>query len=57
MEPVSQNVRLVRRAYWLIRLRWLAIAGVVMAIFLADRLVACPVSRLAREALNEFKAA
>ncbi len=26
-------------------------------IFLADRLVACPVSRLAREALNEFKAA
>ena len=38
MEPVPQNVRLVRRAYWLIRLRWIAIAGVVMAVFLAGRL-------------------
>lgn len=39
MEPVPQNVRLVRRAYWLIRLRWLAIIGVVTAVFLADRFV------------------
>jgi len=38
MEPVPQNVRLVRRAYWLIRLRWIAIAGVVMAVFFAGRL-------------------
>lgn len=38
MEPVPQNVRLVRRAYWLIKLRWIAITGVLMAIFLAGKL-------------------
>ena len=44
MEPVPQNVRLVRRAFWLMRLRWLAIAGVVAAVFLADRLVEIPLA-------------
>lgn len=44
MEPVPQNVRLVRRAYWLIRLRWLAIAGVVMAVFFADSIIKIPLA-------------
>jgi len=35
MEPLPQNVRLVRQTYWFIRLRWLAIAGAVAAVFLA----------------------
>jgi signal transduction histidine kinase len=38
MEPVPQNVRLVKRTYWFIRLRWIAIAGVVTATFLAGKL-------------------
>ena len=28
MEPVSENIRLLKRAYWLIKLRWIAIAFV-----------------------------
>ena len=36
MEPVPQHIRLVRRAFWLMRLRWIAIAGVVMAVLLTD---------------------
>ncbi len=44
MEPVPQNVRLVRRAYWLMRLRWIAIAGVVMAVFFADSLMNIPLA-------------
>lgn len=35
MEPLPRNARLARRAYWLIRLRWIAIAGVVVATFAA----------------------
>ncbi len=30
MEPVPQNTRLVQRAYWLIRLRWIAIVSVAV---------------------------
>lgn len=44
MEPVPQNVRLVRRAYWLMRLRWIAIVGVIMAVFFADRFVKIPLA-------------
>lgn len=44
MEPVPQNVRLVSRAYWLMRLRWIAIAGVVMAVFVAESLVKIPLA-------------
>lgn len=36
MEPVPQNIRLVRHAYWLIKLRWIAIVGVAMAVFFAS---------------------
>jgi signal transduction histidine kinase len=46
MEPVPQNVRLVRRAYWLIRLRWIAIAGVVMAVFLTETLINVPLAAI-----------
>jgi signal transduction histidine kinase len=35
MELAPQNIRLVKRAYWLIKLRWIAIAGVGLAAFLA----------------------
>jgi signal transduction histidine kinase len=33
MEPLAQNIRLVKRAYWLIRLRWMATVFVVLATF------------------------
>ena len=36
MEPVPQNIRLARHAYWLIKLRWVAIVGVVTAIIIAS---------------------
>ncbi|MHC4693696.1 MAG: sensor histidine kinase [Planctomycetota bacterium] len=36
MDPAPQNIRLVERAYWLIKLRWIAVAGVGLATFLAD---------------------
>ena len=35
MKNVSHNARLVRRAYWLIRLRWIAIAGTCITTFVA----------------------
>ncbi len=39
MEPIPQNARLVRRAYWLIRIRWIAIIGVILATFVANRIL------------------
>jgi signal transduction histidine kinase len=33
MEPVSENTRLVERTYWLIRLRWIAVVCVLLAIY------------------------
>ena len=44
MEPVPQNVRLVLRAYWLIRLRWLAIAGVIATVFIAHSIAKIPLA-------------
>ncbi|MDH4202818.1 MAG: HAMP domain-containing histidine kinase [Phycisphaerae bacterium] len=38
MEPLPQDVRLVKRAFWLIRLRWVAIAGLCVTTFIADRI-------------------
>lgn len=35
MDPAPHNIRLIERAYWLIKLRWIAIAGVVLATFMA----------------------
>lgn len=39
MEPLPQDIRLVRRAFWLIRLRWVAICGLCLTTFLADRIL------------------
>ena len=47
MEPLPQNARLVRRAYWLIRIRWIAIIGVILATFVANRILHIPVNQIA----------
>ncbi|MHC4762172.1 MAG: sensor histidine kinase [Planctomycetota bacterium] len=39
MKAVSHNARLVRRAYWLIKLRWIAIAGTYFVIFIAENVL------------------
>ncbi|MCD6392056.1 MAG: HAMP domain-containing histidine kinase [Planctomycetes bacterium] len=44
MEPIPRNARLVRRAYWLIRIRWIAIIGVILATFVAGRVLVLQVS-------------
>lgn len=38
MEALPKDARLARRAYWLIRLRWIAIVGVVIATFGASNI-------------------
>ncbi|MHC4844016.1 MAG: hypothetical protein ACYTEE_09470, partial [Planctomycetota bacterium] len=38
MEPLSENVRLIRRAYWLIRLRWIATLSVAAGTFISSRI-------------------
>lgn len=38
MDPLPQDVRLVRRAFWLIRLRWVAVMGLCITTFMADQL-------------------
>jgi signal transduction histidine kinase len=39
MEDILQSKNLVERSYWLIRLRWMAIAGLAAATFVAGRLL------------------
>jgi len=39
MEQDPQNTRLIKRAYWLIKLRWTAIAGVCLATFFAHNIM------------------
>ncbi len=39
MEPAVQSTRLIKRAYWLIKLRWAAIAGTCLVIFIADNIL------------------
>jgi len=39
MKAVSHNDRLARQAYWLIKLRWIAIAGTCIAIFIAGNIL------------------
>jgi signal transduction histidine kinase len=48
METLLQTTSLVKRAYWLVRLRWIAIAGLVIAVFVATEIliVKLPVSKL-----------
>ena len=40
MEPVPENIRLLRGAYWLIKLRWIAIVYVVVGTYVADNILA-----------------
>ncbi len=47
MEPLPQNARLVRRAYWLIRIRWIAIIGVILATFVASSRLHISVNEIA----------
>jgi signal transduction histidine kinase len=37
MSPLALNAKLVRQAYWLIRLRWIAVVGVCFAVFGASK--------------------
>jgi signal transduction histidine kinase len=48
MENILQSKNLVQRAYWLIRLRWMAIAGMAIATFVAKEVlnVSLPVHQL-----------
>jgi signal transduction histidine kinase len=48
MENILQSENLVHRAYWLIRLRWMAIAGLAIATFTANEIlkVALPLRQL-----------
>lgn len=39
MEQDNKNTRLIKRAYWLIKLRWMAIAGICMATFFARNIM------------------
>jgi two-component system phosphate regulon sensor histidine kinase PhoR len=47
MEPVAQNVRLVQRAYWLIKLRWIAIVCVGIGIYFSSDVLAIELQVLA----------
>ncbi len=40
MEPVSQNTRLVKRTYWLIRLRWIAAVCVFVGTYIFSNVLA-----------------
>jgi len=39
METFLQTTNLVKRAYWLVRLRWIATAGLVIAVFFASEVL------------------
>ncbi|NQT02394.1 MAG: HAMP domain-containing histidine kinase [Planctomycetes bacterium] len=39
MEPVSENIRLLKRAYWLIKLRWVAIVFVCAATYVSSNIL------------------
>ncbi len=47
MKPETQNVRLVKRAYWLITLRWIAIICVGISTYVSSRVLAAEVQELA----------
>jgi signal transduction histidine kinase len=46
MEQNKQDSRLIRQTYWLIKLRWLAIAGICAATFFACNIMDVPVKDL-----------
>lgn len=43
MAHLNPHLGLIERLYWLIRLRWIAVAGVVLTVFFTDRLLNIPV--------------
>lgn len=47
MKPAPQNARLVKRAYWLIKLRWIAIACVVVGTYVCRKVLAIEMQNLA----------
>jgi PAS domain S-box-containing protein len=47
MEPETQNARLVQRAYWLIKLRWIAIACVGIGAYISGSVLAIEIRSLA----------
>jgi PAS domain S-box-containing protein len=47
MEPLTQHVRLVKRAYWLINLRWIAIVCVGIGTYFSSSVLAIEVQDLA----------
>ena len=57
MEPLPRDARLAKRAHWLIRVRWIAIAGVVAATFISYRLMHIPVQEHALYAVAAVLAA
>ena len=49
MEPETQKDRLVHRAYWLIKLRWIAIACLGTGTYISGRVLAIELQSLALE--------
>jgi signal transduction histidine kinase len=47
MEPVPENIRLLRGAYWLAKLRWVAIVYVVVGTYVAHRVLAVGLNEVA----------
>jgi PAS domain S-box-containing protein len=40
MEPMAQNARLIKQAYWLIKLRWIAIVCLIFGTFFSSNILA-----------------
>jgi hypothetical protein len=47
MEPVSENIRLLRGAYWLTKLKWIAIIYVIIGTYVASNLLAISLDAVA----------
>ncbi len=47
MEPTTETTTLIKRAYWLIKLRWIAIVSVAIGIYFASNLLAVTLQDLA----------
>lgn len=56
MEPVSENIRLLKRAYWLIKLRWIAIVFVGSATYVSSHLLKIELHDLALYSIAIFLA-
>ncbi|MHC4556918.1 MAG: sensor histidine kinase [Planctomycetota bacterium] len=47
MEPVPENIRLLRGAYWLTKLRWIAIVYVVLGAYISSNILAINLHEIA----------